>query len=446
MFSRIVDFEWGILLFISPFLIFPTVRPWITVLALVVLVGAWGLRWWVRREVWPVTPFNGALLLLLCGVLLGALVSRTPLLTLPKLTNVILDLAVFRALVFAVREEKSLKWAIAGFIGVGIAITILGMINTLWRRRIQWLLPLVNNLPTLHWHYPELTTKWVHPNQLALLPVLYLPILLALIWYSLKYASSIWERVGTLMVLFLLMVFWGLVLLATQSRGGWIGGVIGNLFLLCVLPFLSRRRKYGIAVLTFGLILTILAMSAFIGVVGEGYGLFNFSVFMEFDQGKGAVVFGRVTSSLVDRTRNWVRGVYVMQDFSITGVGLGSYRKVVPQLYPIHADVNSDTHNTFLQVGVDTGTVGLVGYVAMLVVAGGIGLRRIGTYRNTLYRVIVLGIVSGLIGLYTYGSMNAVSLGSKPSVVLWMAFSMLAIVERLHSFSAHDLRDGQLNG
>ncbi len=353
---------------------------------------------------------------------------------------------MFRALVFAVRDAKSLRWAIVGFIVAGIAITILGMINTLWPRRMQWLIPLVDNLPTLHWYYPELTTKGVHPNQLALLPVLYLPILLALIWYSLKCISSTWERVGTLIVLFLSMVFWALVLLTTQSRGGWIGGVIGNLFLLCVLPFLSRRRKYGIAVLTFGLILVILAMSAFIGVVGGGYRPFDFSAFMKFDQGKGAVVFGRVTSSLVDRTRNWVRGIYVMQDFAVTGIGLGSYREVVPQLYPIHADANSDAHNTLLQVGVDTGMVGFVGYVAMLVVAGGIGLLRIGTYHDTLYRVIVLGIVSGLIGLYTYGSMNAVSLGSKPSVVLWMAFSMLAIVERLHSFSAHDLREGQLNG
>ena len=45
----------------APFLLFPTMRPRWTVVMLAVLAALYLLRWTMRREPWPSTPFNAAL-------------------------------------------------------------------------------------------------------------------------------------------------------------------------------------------------------------------------------------------------------------------------------------------------------------------------------------------------------------------------------------------------
>ncbi|MGQ9523192.1 MAG: hypothetical protein ACUVR6_11155, partial [Anaerolineae bacterium] len=60
---RLLSLEWLVVLAVVPFLTFPTVRPRWTVVALVALAVWWLLRWALRREPGPITPFNGALLL-----------------------------------------------------------------------------------------------------------------------------------------------------------------------------------------------------------------------------------------------------------------------------------------------------------------------------------------------------------------------------------------------
>jgi hypothetical protein len=68
---RILGLEWLVAGAAAPLLMFPTLRPHWTAAALAMLVVWWLLRWAVRGEPWPVTPFNGALLLFALMVPVG---------------------------------------------------------------------------------------------------------------------------------------------------------------------------------------------------------------------------------------------------------------------------------------------------------------------------------------------------------------------------------------
>jgi len=94
---RILSLEWLVAGAAAPFLMFPTVRPRWTATALAVLVVWWLLRWAVRGEPWPVTPFNGALLLFALMVPVGIWASPAREATLPDAVRVVLGLITFTA-------------------------------------------------------------------------------------------------------------------------------------------------------------------------------------------------------------------------------------------------------------------------------------------------------------------------------------------------------------
>ena len=78
--------------------------------------------------------------------------------------------------------------------------------------------------------------------------------------------------------------------------------------------------------------------------------------------------------SLESRVEIWNRAQYAIADFPFTGTGLGTFREVVWLLYPLFTippgkDI-AHAHNIFLQTALDLGLLGLVAYLALLLVAG----------------------------------------------------------------------------
>jgi putative inorganic carbon (HCO3(-)) transporter len=141
---------------------------------------------------------------------------------------------------------------------------------------------------------------------------------------------------------------------------------------------------------------------------------------------------------IAGRVEIWSRAIYAIQDFPYTGCGLDAFRKVVQILYPLFrvspdADVGH-AHNIFLQTALDLGLPGLIGYVGLLAVAGACCWRVArrasrGTGRAAL-RPTALGLAAGLVALHTDGLMNALALGTKLAVVLWVALGLVAALER----------------
>ena len=139
------------------------------------------------------------------------------------------------------------------------------------------------------------------------------------------------------------------------------------------------------------------------------------------------------TVSIAGRVEIWSRALYAVQDFPFTGCGLGTFREVVWVLYPLFTispghDI-AHAHNMFLQTAVDLGLPGLLAYLALLGLAGVIGIRM--ARRSALERALGLGIVAGLVALHTYGLTDALAPGSKPGIVIWIALGLLAALSRV---------------
>ncbi|MGC8780588.1 MAG: hypothetical protein ACP5UQ_06955, partial [Anaerolineae bacterium] len=130
----------------APFLLFPTLRPAWTAGTLLAFALCAILRLIIRREPWPVTPFNGALLLFMIMIPVAVWASAMPELTLPKLTGLILGLAAFRTMAFFVYDRRTLAWGVMAFAVVGLGIWAVGFLGTGWPAKFSWFAPLVGRL------------------------------------------------------------------------------------------------------------------------------------------------------------------------------------------------------------------------------------------------------------------------------------------------------------
>ena len=126
--------------------------------------------------------------------------------------------------------------------------------------------------------------------------------------------------------------------------------------------------------------------------------------------------------------------MYGIQDFPYTGCGLGTFRRVVHILYPLFLvapDVDiGHAHNLFLQVALDLGVPGLIAYVALLVIAAAM-CWQVYHQRAGPERALALGLGGGLLAQHVYGLTDAVALGAKHGVALWMLLGLVVALHRM---------------
>jgi putative inorganic carbon (HCO3(-)) transporter len=363
---RILGLEWLVVGAAAPLLMFPTLRPHWTAAALAMLVVWWLLRWAVRGEPWPVTPFNGALLLFALMVPVGIWASPAREATLPDAVRVTLGVIVFRAVAMTVNERHKVAPAVGVFCLTGLALIGVGLLGTQWSAKVPILGELSGRIPHLITTVPEdQGTPGVNPNHLAGALTLYLPLALALV--------SIWRFsrraiIGPLLGLVGSLLFLALVagtLLLTQSRSGWMGGTAGILALVSLAGLTSRCRwaRWLGGALPVLAVLAVVVLILHLSPQQLGENLFGKESASPVEEVVGAI-------TLEDRVEIWSRALYAIQDFPFTGCGLGAFRRVVPILYPFFT-VPPDTdiahaHNIFLQTALDLGIPGLVAYLALL--------------------------------------------------------------------------------
>lgn len=422
-------YEWGLLAVAAPFLLFPTVWVEGTFAALFALALFWAISAFARRP-WPETPFNAALLLFAVAVAVGTLVTAWPELTLSKATGLVLGLGLFRAMA-GLREDRGLRWGWLVLAGAGIAIAVVGTLSTQFYVKIPVVAPLIERLPARLLTLPEGPEGGVSANQFAGVLAFYLP--LALGWLGLALdrvlrsrtirdsGMPFVERVVRYSPRLLLagasVVVTSVLLVVTQSRSGWIGGVAGVLALVAMRLWASRRRSLRAVLLGLAAFIVIGTGALVVRVPAEAWDrAWGDDVVAETE------ITGRVSFS--GRVEIWSRALYAIQDFPFTGCGLGTLRKVVPVLYPLFTvSPNRDiahAHNIFLQTATDVGLPGLIAYLALLGVAAVVAWQGEG-YRG-------LPLLAALVALHIYGLTDAIALGSKPGVVWWVALGLIAAI------------------
>lgn len=412
--DKLAKLEAVIVVVAAPFLFFPTLSLFVTFLALTAIAVVWLLPPLIaRRPGLPESPFNVALIPWGMVLIVAILVSADPLQTLPKATGIILGLAVWRLLILFAHSRTDVRLGVIGYVAIGTGLAIIGAfglnnaakIPAIARFNPAHLLPILEQLGLS-----------IHPNQLAGLICLCLPLLVSLL-LSRQAASghSAIKRVGLL----LLTVIFGAILIITQSRGGWIGVAAGLVALLIswaiLMPPSTSRRLARLAIFA-------LAMIAAIVMIWVGPQRLQ-QVWLE---PPSDTAIGTLTT-LNYRKELWPWALSAAEDFAFTGTGLGTFREVAFRLYPVQLAPSADighAHNMFLQTALDVGVPGLIVYVSLLLLALG-GAWTVAV-RDATYRPVALGLLAGLVALHTYGLADALALGSKPSVLFWYALGLIA--------------------
>ncbi len=126
-----------------------------------------------------------------------------------------------------------------------------------------------------------------------------------------------------------------------------------------------------------------------------------------------------------ERMEIWGRAVQMIRDFPLTGIGLNTFPLVTTVLYPLFVHPRTPghphAHNIFLQVAVDLGILGLLSFLALLI-AIAFALARYWRNAPNPDRGLVAGMAAGLMGHLFFGLTDAVALGAKPGVFLWLIF------------------------
>lgn len=368
--------------------------------------------------------------------------------SLPKITGVLLGIALFFTVVDYSRTIESWLhcWILYGLAGLGI--TFLGLVGTAWPSGKIALLDRINvKMISLLKGFPG-AQEGFHPNEIAGAMLWFLP---ALIVSGLFFILEQDDRIASILPGFFhrlswilgLKVLWSFyawfclgVFALTQSRSGYLGLII-SLGLLGWLMLKGRWKLYSVGLLS---IMILLIFNSFRSEITQKL-LFNQSI---IDDPALSI------DTLEGRVEIWSRAIYGIQDFPFTGMGMNTFRRVVRVLYPLFligpdSDIGH-AHNEFLQAALDLGLPGLIAFIAinlssfwMIIDLWQNRDRFKGKIDSRLTNGIILGCGASLGAHFIYGITDAVALGAKPGFIFWLLIGLITSLNLLSQSSLASL-------
>jgi O-antigen ligase len=408
-----------LILLLAPFLIFPQpdLTPWL--MAVVPLL--WLCRWRGQGRLTVRTPLDAPVLIVLAMTVVSTWATFDLARSFAKLCGVFLGIALFYALVNAVRAERGV-WIVAGLIlAGGAAVAGISLVGAQWGGRkipllLPFLLPLYGRLPHLLSGVPR-AEEGFSANQVGGALTLFIPLAAALLLYRVAPAmqSDHHSRRSIRLLIALglagaliLMVF---VLLLTQSRLAYLT-IVSALLLLGASQGRWPRWAMVIALCAGA------GLVAYYGVERVGYAIFGFP---NLETMTGDL-------SWTARVEIWRRAWRVIQDHPLTGIGFDTLYPVMHARYPTFIiPAGSDlahAHNIFLQVALDLGLAGLAAFVWLLLAFGWMLWQVWQRTTSPAYRALAGGLFFGMLAQMIYGLADAIALGQKPGVFLWACFGL----------------------
>lgn len=358
---------------------------------------------------------------LLFTVVLGVsiFVTADPDLTLDKATGLLLGLFVWRYLNRTIQTPKQWHLALLAFGILGLGFVSLGILNAGWIHKIDLLTPIISRLPNQIVALPGQPGEGIHPNQTAGTMLFYFPLLWSvLLGKQWNQRWQWWPWLG-------LTLAGTAVLLLTQSRSGWLGGAAA-VYALVGLWALSQpagspaRRR----------LLLLLGALTLVGLAGLAVIGPERLVALWQDPAQETAVGS--LASLSFRQEVWRWTILAIQDFAFTGIGLGSFRRVIRRLYPLNITPSYDVphaHNIFLHTAVDIGIPGLIIYLALVGLVLALGWQA--ANHNAQLRPYALGLTTGLIAFHIYGLGDVLALGSKTGLAFWFLMGLITTLYQI---------------
>ena len=361
--------------------------------ALGIAVIFWIARWLAPGNPLPRTPADLAIVLLTLAALGSLFISVQKDLTQLLVLKLILSVALYYAVVNWTKKEAQVRTVKAGFVLLGVALALIAPFSVEW---VTIKIPLIP--ASIYENFSQIVSDSIHRNVMAG----YLVILLSLIIGWLIFGWQDYRSRGRA-ALFAAVVLIFAILVLTQSRGALAAfGVI----LLAAAVMYFRRGWLLIP-------LSIVAVALLVRLVGVEALIDRFSAEVSLEGWQ-------------DRFTIWSRALAMLQDFPITGVGMGLFGITANTLYPDFFSgprLLSHAHNLYLQVAVDLGIPGLIAWLGISILAFHQSWQLYHRGRS-LGRAEITGIGAGLLlgqlALVTHGLLDAVTWGRvKPAPIIW---------------------------
>ncbi|MDP2954633.1 MAG: O-antigen ligase family protein, partial [Chloroflexota bacterium] len=404
--ATLTQHELPITIFLVFLLLFPNPGSGLALAAIPVL---WALRWAQQRHLKVRTPLDIPLLAILIMLLVTLYATAVLSLTWVALCQLLAGIALFYALVNRLRTGNDLLTSGKAVVLVGAGLAILAPLST------NWVTDKVFSLPQVYGHFLMLLPETMHPNVLAGALVMVIPISVGLLLYS-PSPERTW--------------------MAWLRHKGWIALALGGMVLTLTLTQSRGACQALVAALLVVSTIRFRWMVTLVALLAIASSL----VLAKF--GPGPIMEALFTTGALGgwegRQEVWSRAIYMIQDFPYTGIGLGTFSRVAPALYPYFllgpdADI-PHAHNLFLQVAVDLGIPGLLAFLCLFfngMVMAWQGYRRFRLTEERALAGMALGLLGSLTAIFVHGMVDSVSWGAKPSIIFWVVMALCAVAYRL---------------
>ena len=381
-------------------------------LALAVALVQMLARWLAHGSPIIHTRADGAIIGLALMACVSLAITVRMDLTAPQVGRLLLGMALYYAVVGWARTRQRLYLIHLGFIAAGLLLALVAPLSV-YSGSVDW----SKRLPFFPSSLADISQRLIgdsiNANVMAgylalLLPIVVGPVLFA--WRELRLQA--WLLLPLAVVVMLPMLW------LTGSRAGVAAALLG-LALLCAL----RWRWLLITSVLFGVF----------GILSLDLSSWQSNAELFTDSG--------TLGGLAQRKELWSRAWYMIQDFSFTGIGMGSFGVVTDLLYPLFLVPPGQlfhAHNLFLQVAVDLGVPGLIAYlftlalVTMMVVSAYMQLGKI----SPGLKGLAAGILASQLVLVAHGMFDAVTWGMvRPALLIWAIWGSGAALWRLVEMS-----------
>ena len=342
-----------------------------------------------HRSLFECSPVNISVLGLLLMLPVTLWVTENPQKTLFDISWLLIGIGAFYLISALCISMVIVRWLAALSVLAGLLIIIFVPPYVTWNLRPQsaFLLEVYQN-------FPKIKELSAHPNTLSVCLLTCLPFYTGLLLFNGRKIRALdWLFTASVVLMGLGFLYF------SQSVGGWAGLAVAFLLLL-----LLRWRRIGLLV-----ILVSCAALTYFMIFGQPEAIKAFTM-REF------------VEPLKVRSEMWVRAIYFIREFPITGVGMGTYHQKVDTLFPLtitppESFPHPHAHNAYLQMAVDLGLPGLAAWISILIAAL-IAAWQVYCKGRERRDPWVLGLGAGLlatqVGLMAHGLVDNVTLAFWP--------------------------------
>ena len=318
--------------------------------------------------------------------------------------------------------DRKAEWLVAALLAATVTQAGLGLYQFFNRIGPDWFL--------IQGRFMRASGVFRQPNPYGGYLGLSLPVALSLSLYALsrlrqtRHSLTAWVRV-VLYPAAALLIAAGLV--ASWSRGGWLGAVAGG---ITVLALYSRRTAalLGVCLLVVGLLALGGALNAAWLPTGIAARLADLPAYF----GVGDVLNQPVTDdnfAVVERVAHWVAAVRMWEQHPWLGVGPGNYATAYAAVaVPRWDDPLGHAHNIYLNFLAEAGLVGLIAVAALWVALGAWVVRHALRNPDPFARALAVGVAGVLAHLVVHSVFdNLFVQGMVVHLALWLVAVTIAV-------------------